>query len=335
MMRSLICSFACAGSLALSGQDIHFSQFFQVPLGANPANIGRFDGDQRVHAVFRQQWRSVTIPYRTFGFGGDLHDAGNVKGLGVGAWTYNDRAGDARLNTFHFSLGGSYTRPVDAAEQHWLGGGLQFGLTSLNIDVSDLRFDAQYNGSYYDPSLANGEQFQRDAMMHPDLQIGAIYSYVGGMRQQLDAGLAFYNLTQPKIGFFDSAPEALDGRTVFSVISQWPVNEKWDVLPMLQIMTQGKYSEVDLGGSARYIIMDRYGLFRAVRMGLYYRAADAGYVFAGIDHDDWRFGVSYDINLSDLVPASRNRGGIELTVVRIFKKRPLVPARFKACPDQL
>jgi hypothetical protein len=45
--------------------------------------------------------------------------------------------------------------------------------------------------------------------------------------------------------------------------------------------------------------------------------------------------VSYDINFSDLVPASRNRGGIEFTAVHIFRKRPMVPARFKACPDLL
>jgi hypothetical protein len=72
-----------------------------------------------------------------------------------------------------------------------------------------------------------------------------------------------------------------------------------------------------------------------VQGGLFYRASDAGYVYAGLERDDWTFGVSYDINFSDLVPASRNRGGIEFTAVRVFRKRPAVPARFKACPDLL
>ena len=38
---------------------------------------------------------------------------------------------------------------------------------------------------------------------------------------------------------------------------------------------------------------------------------------------------------NDLVPASRNRGGFEVTVTRVFRRRPSVPARFKACPHQL
>ena len=58
------------GASAGVAQDIHFSQFFNVPMGLNPGCIGQFDGDYRAHGVFRQQWRSVTVPYRTFGLGG-------------------------------------------------------------------------------------------------------------------------------------------------------------------------------------------------------------------------------------------------------------------------
>lgn len=59
------------GGLAVLAQDIHFSQFFNTPYAQNPANIGQFDGDYRMGAVYRQQWRSVTIPYSTFGMGAD------------------------------------------------------------------------------------------------------------------------------------------------------------------------------------------------------------------------------------------------------------------------
>jgi len=36
-----------------------------------------------------------------------------------------------------------------------------------------------------------------------------------------------------------------------------------------------------------------------------------------------------------LEPASRNRGGFEVTAIKVFRKRPPVPVRFKACPDQM
>src|SRR3954471_19404848 len=47
-------------------QDIHFSQFNRSPLNLNPANTGLFDGDFRFSGIHRNQWKSVTVPYKTF-----------------------------------------------------------------------------------------------------------------------------------------------------------------------------------------------------------------------------------------------------------------------------
>jgi type IX secretion system PorP/SprF family membrane protein len=320
---------------SLVAQDIHFSQFFQTPYALTPANIGLFDGDHRIAGVFRQQWRAVTTPYRTFGIGGDAANAFGIDGLGAGVWLYNDRAGDSRFNTFHISVGGSWTERFGDSREHCVTGGLQVGLTTISINYADLQFDSQYNGFAYDPSLSNGESFARDALVHPDVHVGGVYRYHPAKRELVQAGFGLFNLTRPRIGFFNAEGDPLDLRTTFHVLTQFPVSEKVDVLPMFQYMGQGPFSELDLGGIVRYILKDRYGVLRAVQGGFFYRAADAGYVHAGLEHDDWTFGVSYDINFSDLVPASRNRGGIEFTAVHIFRKRPMVPARFKACPDLL
>lgn len=315
------------------GQDIHFSQFFNTPYALTPASIGVFDGQYRMGGVFRQQWRAVTQPYRTFGAGGDMADAFGVKGLGVGTWLYNDRAGDSRLNTFHFDLGASWTQRWGGGGMHSLTGGVQTGLSAIHIDYGDLAFDNQYNGFYYDPSLPTGEGFARDALTRFDLHAGALYRYHPAPRELVQVGLGLFNLTRPRIGFFNTEGEPLDGRTTFSVLTQFPVSERVDVMPMFQYMAQGPFRELDIGGNVRYILTDRYGVLRALQGGVFWRAEDAGYVYAGFERDDWTFGMSYDINLSDLVPASRNRGGIEFTVLRIIRKRPAVPARFKACPD--
>src|SRR5262245_38456566 len=50
-------------------QDVGFSQFYDQPLLRNPALAGFFDGDMRFTASYRNQWQSVTTPYRTFGLG--------------------------------------------------------------------------------------------------------------------------------------------------------------------------------------------------------------------------------------------------------------------------
>ena len=103
---------------------------------------------------------------------------------------------------------------------------------------------------------------------------------------------------------------------------------------MFQYQNQGQFNEFIIGGSVRRILYDEYGYVQAVRAGLYYRSADAGYIFAGLDQGDWRFGLSYDINLSDLVPASMNRGGIEMTAIRIIRTRP-VPKKYRSCPTDI
>ena len=115
-------AFLSCGSI--HAQDIHFSQFFNAPYAQSPANIGQFDGDYRAGAIYRQQWRSVTTPYSTFGIGGDAAHFAGVKGLGLGAWVYNDKAGDSRMNTFHADLGASWTEHFGESKEHSIIGGI-------------------------------------------------------------------------------------------------------------------------------------------------------------------------------------------------------------------
>ena len=320
--------------LGTSAQDIHFTQFFNTPYATNPANTGLFDGQYRAGTVFRQQWRSVTVPYRTFGIGGDMANVAGKEGLGAGLWLYNDRAGDSRLNTFHFSLAASWTQKFGAAKEQSITGGIQAGFTALSIDYSALSYDSQYNGYYFDPSLSSNEQFSRDAATHPDLHAGLIYRHAPGKRKLIQAGIALFNLTTPRIDLNgDTSP--LDRRAVVHAITRIPVSAKVDVLPMAQYMAQATFRELMLGAAARYILKDKYTFLRTVQAGLYWRATDAGMVFAGLEYDDWTVGLSYDLNFSRLVPASRNRGGFEITAVRVFRRKPYVPVRYKACPTQL
>ena len=333
-------TFVAVGLIVLTStiafsQDIHFSQFFNTPLALGPGSIGAFKGNYRLNALFRQQWRAVTVPYRTFALGGDAANAFGIKGLGLGAWAFNDRAGDSRLQQFHFSLGASYSLKLGPSGNSVLTTGLQGGFTSLSLDNSALSFDAQYNGFQYDPSLATGEQFSRSSMIHPDMNAGIVYRYVPTDRELIQLGLGLFNLTRPTIGFLGEPGVPLDRRATVHVMTQFPLSSKFDLLPMAQFMKQGAYEELDLGANLRYILLDKFGIKRALQLGGHYRSADAGYLYAGLEYDDWTFGVSYDINTSDLVPASRNRGGIEISVIRIFRKHPAVPVRYKACPDQL
>src|SRR5688572_28283272 len=95
----------------VQAQDIHFSQYNGSLLNLNPALTGLFDGDYRVNAIYRSQWQSVPVPYKTFGFGADMRykpKSFKADCIGIGLQFNNDQAGDAFYTTNQVYLSGSY-----------------------------------------------------------------------------------------------------------------------------------------------------------------------------------------------------------------------------------
>src|SRR3982751_2399660 len=87
--------FFIACSLFSTGQDLHFSQWFNSPLTTNPANTGFIpDADYRIGANYRSQWVSVlNAPYKTMSIWGDaqvFRDRIENGWLGVGGVILHD-----------------------------------------------------------------------------------------------------------------------------------------------------------------------------------------------------------------------------------------------------
>ena len=49
--------------IQLNAQDGHFSQFYASPMSLNPALTGLSNYKLKATAQYREQWRSVTVPY--------------------------------------------------------------------------------------------------------------------------------------------------------------------------------------------------------------------------------------------------------------------------------
>ena len=96
MYKIIFCLFAIFSFFESSwGQDIHWSQFNDNQLFQNPGNAGHFDGDYRFIGNYRDQWRSVSVPFTTFAVSADA----NRKNIGFGLQIFNDQAGDGKLST--------------------------------------------------------------------------------------------------------------------------------------------------------------------------------------------------------------------------------------------
>lgn len=318
-----------------SGQDIHFSQFNFSPMNLNPALAGQFDGDYRLVANHRNQWRSVTRPYNTTGGSADARQPFDIKNLGAGLSMYTDKAGDSELSTLQFNLAASYLLPITSDSLHSVAFGVQTGLTHRKINYDDLNFDQQYSNGIYNPDAASGEAFARDARTYLNLNLGASWFWKVAHRKQITAGIALHNISKPRQSFFNDPEIRLDMRWTAHVSAEWQVSEKIDVLPSLLVMFQGPHRQFTPGALGRYVLKDYPGIYRALLFGWHGRTRDAGFITAGLEYDNWQVGVSYDINFSQLNVASNYRGGFEISAIYIFRQQKIRRIIHKSCPDFL
>lgn len=321
--------------LGASAQDIHFSQFSMNPLHYSPSFVGQFDGKWRASAAQRTQWRSVTVPWVTFGGTMDWNGVGGRDGLNAGFSVAQDRAGDSRMNLIHINGVGGFDMAVGRDSSHQVSFGLVVGLTHLRIDYSALEFDNQFNGTAFDPNLANGESFTTRALTYGQFGAGIGYAFSRSRREMARLGIGFQNLNQPNQSLNDALGVDLDVRLSLHASGAVMLAEQWDVLPAVLWQAQGKFRELLVGGAARYVLVNEGPAFRSVLFGIYGRTRDAGYLMVGGEYDAWRLGISYDINTSNLRPASNGRGGLELALRYIHKPvfYPTITRRY--CPEFL
>ena len=315
-----------------SGQDIHFSQFNLAPLNLNPAMTGSFNGDYRIAGNHRNQWSSVTIPYRTFGLSMEKNKFVN-DAVSAGIQINQDKAGDSRFSTFQINLSGAYLLKFKDTS-NFLSIGSQLGFTNRNLDYDPLSFDVQYNGYQYDPSLPNQESFLRNSRTYANLNLGLAHFFVKE-KLSIQSGFAVFNLTAAKQSFYNDNNIRLDPRLVIHSKGVYKLSNKINLLPGLLWMKQGKHQEMILNLETEYILVNFMRTYRSLWAGLSYRNKDALFLTTGMKYDNWKIGLSYDVNISKLVPASMLRGGFEIAIIYIIDKSPIEMIIHRICPDYI
>jgi type IX secretion system PorP/SprF family membrane protein len=313
------------------GQDIHWSQFNDNQLFQNPGHAGHFNGDYRFVANYRDQWRSVTVPFSTLSFSADTRLYNN-KNIGLGLLFFHDVVGDGKLRTVEVQGNASYLLKITKDSMHTIRPGINIGMNHRQVNWDQFYFDNQFNGYVYDASLPTNEVYMADRKTNFSFGIGTIYEYYKNKRQKITAGIGFYNLNRPNHGFYGQTIPR-DIRMNLFAKGLYKLDIDWDIVPAINVSIQGKYREIIMGSSLKYTLVDKAGSYRALYAGLWYRNRDAGYVSVGVDYQDWFVGLSYDVNFSKLVPASNARGGFEIAaryILHHFKPKKVI---HRVCPD--
>jgi type IX secretion system PorP/SprF family membrane protein len=232
-------------------QDIHFSQYYATPLTINPSYTGNFTGDYRAGINYRQQWGSVTVPYRTFDFYGDASFNKNIfhrNYFSAGLCMVADRAGDGDLTVIKVMASGAYHLNLDGDKKNFLSFGVQAGYVQKSVDFTKFYFDSQWNDAGFDTGLPSGENYREASMGYPDVNAGISYSFSGSKNLSFYSGLSLYHLTRPQDSFYEDNENRLGIRPVMNAGAIIKVSDMLYVYPSVIYMAQKKAHEI-LAGS--------------------------------------------------------------------------------------
>lgn len=327
-MRKILLAVAIVVGFSASSyaQDIHFSQFWTAPQLLNPANTGKFNGMFRATFNYRNQWFTIptlnsVAPYQTYHasidapfFTGKL---GN-NGFGAGIAFFNDKAGDGALTTNSALISVAYHQSLDRFGNNHLSFGLQAGVVTKTIRISDLIFSTQLENYGWNRNLSNGEtNFSNKAIIYPDVNLGARFTSRIKDNIKLNFGAAVNHIAEPRESFLGDEKNKLGRRYTAHAGADISFGEDgyFSIHPVFLFMLQSQARQFNLGLGLNYQLNDNIALFG----GGFYRVQDAGIVQLGVDIYNARIGLSYDINHSGLRYASKAQGALECSIVYIFR----------------
>jgi type IX secretion system PorP/SprF family membrane protein len=325
------------------GQDIHFSQFQTQPMTQNPALVGvKFDFAANVN--YKDQWRQIGSPYKTFGASADskLNKHAIDRGFfAAGVNFFSDRAGDSKMGTTQGNFALAYH--VKVAEHQTFGLGLMGGFAQRSLDYTHLTWGNQYDGTNYDGAITSGENFGASSFAHSDFAAGLVYNYnnkdghinvTDNHDLKFNAGFSVYHLSRPKYSYL-GANHRLYMKFVLHADALISIADtRYAFLPGVMIYYQGKAKELLVGGMFRIKLQQdsKYTGYKngsAISIGGYLRARDAFTPMVLFEFHQFAMGVSYDVNISGLNQATNTRGGLELTL-RFTNKNPFMDGKMKA-----
>ena len=295
-------------SAGASAQDIGFSQFYANPLYLNPA----FAGSQvapRISLVYRAQWPGLVSAFTTVSasydqYFDDLHG-------GLGFIVMNDRQGDhGALTTSMISA--MYAFRFQVSREIVASAALQASLVNMALNWNEyLRFPDQINAEFGFAYPTGAQQPDNLSRWSPDFNAGVLVS-----GRKWYAGFAASHLTQPNQAFYSEDRVAMK----FTVHAGGLINVAEEsrrqsslglgtplISPNVVYQYQGGFHYFNYGVNLDWM---------PFLVGVWFRNgihnADAFIFQAGVQHDFFKVGYSYDVTVSKL--ANSTAGAHELTV---------------------
>ncbi len=333
-------------TLALA-QDPNFSMRFLAPQQLTPAMTGMFHGDIRLIANARNQWSPFlgSKAYNSYSAAMDMNYTFGNDYIGVGVSLLGDKAGTSSFQQNNAKMSLAYCKNLSSSRNkfHAIVAGFEAGMTSLSLNVNDLRFLSQFDKSdIFRPDFLGPEvQRQYRNRNFGDISAGLMWITVMPEYYSFHIGAAMHHINKPNISFVESRIKMLPRYTLNFGGEYYIQGKKWALLPNVIGMRQGKSIEITGGVALRKTLQwakseDGYKAFQA---GIWFRTAnkldnkilaDAVIAFARFDYRQYTFGISYDSNISSLRAANAFNGSYEFAIHYTLQKA--FPNKI-ACPS--
>lgn len=322
-MKNKICSFiaftAMLSPAIVRSQDIHFSQFFEAPLLRNPSLAGIFNGDIRVQGVYRNQWSSVTVPYKTGSFNMEFkkHVGSENDFITTGLQVVYDKAGTTNFTTTNLFPAINYHKSVGGDKSQYISLGFMGGLVQRRLDRSKMTTNSHYDGNGYNPSLPDGESFTSPNYSYFDGSVGMTFnSELNGNNSHDNyfVGIAYHHFNRPKNSFYKNPEIELHPKWVVSAGMRFDISEYSYFTVQADHNMQGAARET-IGGAMYSVKLGDYEEpDYTLHFGGFLRWQDAFIPVVKLDYSPFSIALSYDVNVSQLKTASQGQGGLELSV---------------------
>ncbi len=332
MKRYLILGLLVVSVIKISlAQDPHFSQIQYNPLYLSPAFAGvtEYGKTNRLTGLYRDQWRTLPVPYSTTTASYDRLLKKFTKGwlLGGGVSFLYDRAGAGHLSIVNPNLTMNIGKYFNK-EKQLITLGITAGITVKSLDYQGLQFDNQYNGSTFDPSLGSGETFSNNNVSYANFTLGLNFRTKIKEKSTLDIGGTTSNLHEPNQNFLYFTSSKLPARHSAYLKAKIAIKDAWNIQPGVFFQNQRKTNQVLVNAIAEVRVGDKKDL--GVGFGAGYRALgnDAAIAYLSFLYKTLRVGAAYDFNVSGLRKATKSQGAFEIALNYEFGnvKKP------KECP---
>jgi type IX secretion system PorP/SprF family membrane protein len=317
-----------------SAQDPHFSQFFASPLTVNPAFTGKFDGTYRVASNHRNQWPSINNAFITTTASFDTKlmqksiNENDSWGIGFTGYSDSHANGAIKFNALSFST--AYHKGIDEDNNTQIGFGFQITQANMLVNTNQIKFEDQLTNAGFTGLTTEIFNTPSLSASHMSISAGLLLNGTMGEQNNYYLGLSMYHLNRPRQTFlggnFSVNPRfTIHGGGYFYI----GTNATLHISAMHQI--QGGAQETMVGGALQISTDPQNDRAASLYIGSWMRLKDSFIPYAGIEINDFRLGLTYDVNNSLVKTASETMGGIEVSLIYTRKPRtdkPIICPKF-------